>query len=381
MDTRSGRSARMAGNGPAPGPCTASVARFEIFFRRCLDPDGKPLCDLPDSLTDAALVRDLYRQMVLTRTFDEKAIALQRTGRLGTYASVLGQEAVGTGIANAMRETDILLPSFREHGAQLHRGVSIKELLLYWGGDERGSDFAVPRRDFPNCVPVATQFPHAAGVGLALKLGGGDDVAVVMAGDGATSKGDFHEAMNVAGAWHLPVLFVIVNNGWAISVPRAAQTAAATLAQKAIGAGIGCEQVDGNDVLAVLAAARQALAAMREGGGPCLIEALTYRLGDHTTADDARRYRDDKEVSGHWREEPVARLRNYMVSRAIWTKADEQQLIGEARAEVEAGAQAYLDTGIQPLSAVFDYLYESLPAPLVAERDRFLRRHREPSDG
>ncbi len=350
-------------------PGLTRIAHFEIFCRRYLSPEGEALCELPEFCRDRKLLRDLYRQMVLTRTFDEKAVALQRTGRLGTYASVLGQEAVGTGVANAMREEDILLPSFREHGAQMRRGVSVEELLQFWGGDERGSDFSGPRRDFPNCIPVATHFPHAAGAALALKLRDESGVADAIAGDGATSKGDFYEAINLAGAWQLPMLVVIVNNGWAISVPRTAQSHARTLAQKAISAGIQGEMVDGNDVLAVLDATRNCLDDIRSGKGPRLIEALTYRLGDHTTADDASRYRDDGVVSGHWKEEPISRLRDYMAGLGAWAKEDEQSLLAEARRQIEAGVERYLSLPAQPASALFDTLFEALPVSLAEQRN------------
>ena len=274
------------------------VAAFEVFFRRYLDEDGEPCADLPDFASDPASLIPLYRTMVLTRSFDEKAIALQRTGRLGTYASALGEEAVGVGVASAMQPDDVLLPSFREQAAQIWRGAKLTELLLYWGGDERGSAFEGPAEDFPICVPVGTQFPHGCGVALAFKRRGEARAAVCVGGDGATSKGDFYEAINIAGVWRLPVVFVIANNQWAISVPRSAQSAAETLAQKAIAAGIPGEQVDGNDVIAVREASERALARARAGEGATLIEALTYRLADHTTADDARRYREDTEVSG-----------------------------------------------------------------------------------
>ncbi|MEQ9125329.1 MAG: thiamine pyrophosphate-dependent enzyme, partial [Alphaproteobacteria bacterium] len=264
--------------------------------RRFIDVGGAAAAALPDFAADPAVLAGMYRAMARTRAFDEKAISLQRTGRLGTYASSLGEEAVAVGLAAAMREDDVLLPSFREHGAQLWRGVRPVELFLYWGGDERGSDFAVPRGDFPVCVPVASQFPHAAGVGYAFQVRGEDRAAVVVGGDGATSKGDFYEALNVVGAWRLPVVFVIANNAWAISTPRAEQTAAETLAQKAVAAGLPGEQVDGNDIVAVRDAVGQALARARAGDGGTLIEALTYRLGDHTTADDATRYREPAAV-------------------------------------------------------------------------------------
>ena len=265
--------------------------------------------------------------MVRARTFDQKAISLQRTGRLGTYASCLGQEAVGVGVAAAMVPDDVLLPSFREHAAQMLRGVALTELLLYWGGDERGSDFAGPREDFPVCIPVGTHVPHAVGVALAFRLRGEARVAVCIFGDGATSRGDVYEAMNMAGVRNLPVVFVINNNQWAISVPRGKQTATTTLAQKALAAGFAGEQVDGNDVVAVRARVGAALDKARQGGGPHLIEALSYRLSDHTTADDASRYRSDEEVSAHWKEEPITRLRTYLSEAEHWTKADEEAMI------------------------------------------------------
>jgi pyruvate dehydrogenase E1 component alpha subunit len=344
------------------------TARFEIEFTRLIDADGRPVAELPALATDRARVVELYRWMVLTRAFDAKAIALQRTGRLGTYASSLGQEAVNVGTALAMQQRDVLLPSFREHGAQLVRGVGMHELYLYWGGDERGSDFAGPREDFPVSIPVGSHAVHGAGVALAFKLRREPRVAVVMLGDGATSKGDVYEAMNVAGAWCLPVVFVVSNNEWAISVPRTRQTAAETLAQKALAAGFGGCQVDGNDVIAVHAAAGAACARAREGGGPTLIEALTYRLGDHTTVDDASRYRDDAEVTQHWKDEPVARLRQFLVREHDWSKDDEQALRSACSDEVDRAADRYLETPPAPPASMFDYLYETLPAALAPQR-------------
>jgi pyruvate dehydrogenase E1 component alpha subunit len=307
--------------------------------------------------------------MVRARTFDTKAIALQRTGRIGTYASCLGQEAIGVGVASAMQAEDVLLPSFREHAAQLLRGVTPTELFLYWGGDERGSDFSGPRRDFPDCVPVGTQFPHAAGVALAMSLNREKAVAVAVGGDGATSKGDFYEALNVVGLWNLPAVFVINNNQWAISLRRREQTAARTLAQKAIAAGMPGEQVDGNDVIAVRDVVSKALARAREGQGGTLIECLSYRLGDHTTADDASRYREDDEVRVHWKEEPLLRLRAYLTAEHGWSKGDEEALLRTSAAEMDEAAEAYLATEPQPARAMFDYLYETLPTDLVAQRE------------
>jgi len=350
-----------------------------IPFVRVLDSAGAAIAPLPGFAEDRDELIRLYRAMVAARRFDEKAIALQRTGRLGTFASALGQEAVAVGAAAAMAEEDVLLPSFRGHGAQLWRGVTLVELFQFWGGDERGNDFAGPRQDFPVCIPVASHVPHAAGVALAMQMRGEARAALCILGDGATSKGDFYEALNIAGAWALPLIILINNNQWAISVPRSAQTAAATLAQKGVAAGVpGC-QVDGNDVVAVRQVVASALAIARDGGGPAVIEALTYRMGDHTTADDASRYRDDAEVSRHWQEEPIARLRAYLQATEGWTKDEEESLIVGCSGEVEAAADAYLDIAPQPPESIFDHLYETLPQPLAAQRALLLGG--EPADG
>ena len=346
----------------------ATIASFEIAYRQFLDPEGRVTGTLPEFARDPAALRLLYRAMVSTRTFDAKAVSLQRTGRLGTYPPCLGQEAVGVGVASAMHPDDVLFPSYRDQPAQLWRGVSPTEILHYWGGDERGSDFAGPRRDFPICVPVGSQTLHAVGVALAMKLKGEPRVAVCCLGDGATSKGDFYESINLAGAMRLPAVFIVANNQWAISVPRSAQTAAQTLAQKAIAAGIPGEQVDGNDIIAVGDAARRAIERARSGGGATLIEALTYRLGDHTTVDDARRYREDSEVSRHWELEPIARLRKYLSDIGAWSKADEERLHAECTAEINAAVDKYLAVKPEPPAAMFDYLYEKLPAELATQR-------------
>jgi pyruvate dehydrogenase E1 component alpha subunit len=353
---------------PERGAATETVATFEVAFTRFLEADGSLAAPLPKFARDPAVLTGLYRDMALTRAFDQKAIALQRTGRLGTYASSLGQEAVAVGVGASMAPEDVLLPSFREQGAQLRRGVGMAEVLIYWGGDERGSDFAGPREDFPVCVPVGTHGPHAAGVALAFKLRREPRVAVCVLGDGATSKGDVYEAMNLAGVWRLPLVFVVNNNGWAISVPRVRQSAAETLAQKAVAAGFPGAQVDGNDVIAVCHGLRAALARARAGEGPSLVEAVTYRLSDHTTADDASRYRDDAEVSARWKEEPIARLRAYLTAAGQWTKEDEDRLLAEVNAEVDAAAEAYLAAPPRAPASMFDHLHAELPAALAPQR-------------
>ena len=208
------------------------VAEFRIPYTRFLDPAGEPCGELPEWALDPERLLALYRTMVLNRAFDNKAIALQRTGRIGTYASTLGQEAISAALGAVMRPEDVFVPFYRDTGTLHARSVSLRELLLYWGGDERGMDYAGPREDFPINVPIATQLPHAVGVAYAFKLRKQPRVAVVTCGDGATSKGDFYEAINYAGVDRLPVVVVVVNNQWAISVPRSRQSAASTLAQK-----------------------------------------------------------------------------------------------------------------------------------------------------
>lgn len=342
---------------------------FNVPLIRVLDLNGKLVAPIPTFGQDVGQLKLLYRGMVLTRTFDAKAIALQRTGRLGTYASSLGQEAVSVGLAAAMRPTDVLLPSFREHGAQLWRGVSLLELFLYWGGDERGNNFAIPREDFPNCVPVGSHASHAVGVALAFRLRKEPRAAVCVFGDGATSKGDVYEALNMAGVWNAPVVFVINNNGWAISVPVSRQTAAPTLAQKAVAAGIVSERVDGNDVIAVRLAVEKALERARNGAGPSVVEAITYRLADHTTADDASRYRDDADVSHHWPAEPIARLRTYLSGIGAWDKTQEEALLQECNHIIEDATAEYFNMPPQSPLAMFDIVYAKPPASFITQRE------------
>jgi pyruvate dehydrogenase E1 component alpha subunit len=348
------------------------VARFEIPYLQFLPPQGEPVAELPAWARDPAALVALYRWMQRMRAYDTKAIALQRTGQLGTYASMLGKEAVEAGIGAALAPEDVFVCSYRENGAQLMRGVTMRELFMYWGGDERGSCFGKSVHDFPICITIASQCLHAAGVAYALKLKREPRAALVTLGDGASSKGDFYEGLNAAGTWKLPLVFVITNNQWAISVPRQRQTGAETLAQKAIAGGVPGLQVDGNDVIAVRQAISEALATARGGGGPTLIEAVTYRLADHTTADDASRYRPAEELAEAWQREPVARLRHYLIAHGAWDKAQEDALLREVNEEVQVAAQSYLDTPPPPVSQMFDHLYATLPAALAAQKAQWL---------
>ncbi|MEZ5440270.1 MAG: pyruvate dehydrogenase (acetyl-transferring) E1 component subunit alpha [Lysobacterales bacterium] len=342
------------------------IARFEIEHRAYLDADGKPLQDLPALASQRDEVLELYRLMSLVRVFDGKAVALQRTGKLGTYASCLGHEATHVAIGAAMRDEDVLAPMYREYGAQIRRGVRPREILLYWGGDERGNDFQQEpaRHDFPWCVPISTQCLYAAGTALAFRIRGEARAAVCVCGDGGTSKADFYGALNVAGARQLPLVMVVVNNQWAISVPRHLQTGAQTLAQKAIAGGIHGLQVDGNDLFAVHEAMSEALQRARDGQGATLIEAVTYRLSDHTTADDARRYRDAAEVEAAQTREPLRRLRNWLTEQGWWSDADEQAWLSECRQQIDAEVEAYLSTPRPPIASMFQHVYADMPPDL-----------------
>jgi 2-oxoisovalerate dehydrogenase E1 component alpha subunit len=350
-----------------------TVAAFKVDYFQFLKPDGKLVEDqqVPALARDYERLVELYKLMILTRTFDKKAVALQRTGKLGTYASCLGHEAAHISIGAAMREEDCFAPMYREYGAQFYRGVKMSEVLMYWGGDERGNDFSGPKHDFAWCVPIATQCLHAAGAALAYKLRGEERVAVSVVGDGGSSKGDFLEAINAGSAWKLPLVLVIVNNQWAISVPRKKQNTAATLAQKGIAGGLPSIQVDGNDLIACLWAMEKAVNAARAGKGAFVIEMMTYRLSDHTTADDARRYRPNEEVEEAWDKEPVKRLKAYLIDQGAWNDEREAELLEECSQWVQQAADEYIDqveNNPQGVTAMFDYMFAELPHDLEEQR-------------
>ena len=353
-------------------PAATRVASYEILFTQFLDAQGKPKGELPAFAKDAEQLKKMYRVMMTTRAFDKKAVALQRTGQLGTYAACLGQEAIGTSIGLAMHKDDVYIPAYREYAANFLRGVPMESILLYWGGNERGMKYpeGTPSwNDFPLSVPIATHIPHAIGVAYAFKLRKQPRVVVATCGDGATSKGDFYEAISSAKVWNLPIVFLVSNNQWAISLPRHKQTGAQTIAQKAFAGGMSGEQCDGNDVIATRFVLERALERARTGGGPSLIEAVTYRLHDHTTADDARRYRSEQEVKDAWERCPVKRLKAYLESQKLWTAADEEALLTEGTAIAEKAAQAFLATHLEEPEAIFDSLYAKLPTQYEWQRD------------
>ncbi|NOZ94719.1 MAG: pyruvate dehydrogenase (acetyl-transferring) E1 component subunit alpha [Acidobacteria bacterium] len=339
----------------------ASIERLEI-----LAPDGSVDGELMPALTDEEMT-GMYRDMVRMRAYDAKAVKLQRQGRMGTWASLKGQEAAQAAFAVAMAPEDWLVPAIREQGLALARGVPGHVLYAYWAGDERGSFFPEDVRVFPTAVPIGSQLIHGAGIGMSMRLQGQDAVAVTFGGDGSTSEGDFHEALNFAGVFKAQTVFVIQNNQWAISVPRVSQSAAETLAQKAIAYGIPGIQVDGNDVFAVYVAAREALDRARRGEGPTLIESVTYRLGDHTTADDAGRYRDPEEVAAWETRDPILRLRRYLESRGLWDEPREAALAGEVGRWVEAQVEALEAMPAPDPGDIFRFMYAEMPPHLAGQ--------------
>lgn len=345
-----------------------SVASFDVPYVQYLNEKSQLISPLPSFAEDPEKLKELYRVMVKTRIFDKKAIALQRTGKMGTYAPINGQEAISTAIGHAMQKDDVFIPYYRDYAAQFQRGVQMSEILAYWGGDERGSDFAHQSQDLPICVPIASQCLHATGVAFAMQYRDEPRVAVVCIGEGGTSEGDFYEAMNVAGVWNLPVVFVVNNNQWAISVPRNKQTGSQTIAQKAIAAGFEGIQIDGNDVIACRQVVADAIEKARTKKGPTLIEAITFRLCDHTTADDATRYQIAAEVEAAKLLEPVSRLKQWLMDNQLWSEEEENALTAASNKAVEEAVNTYLNTKPQPVTSIFDYHYATLPDYLVEQR-------------
>jgi len=331
--------------------------------------DEKLEPDIPDDL-----LLQLHRAMLLGRRFDERLLNLQRQGRIGTFAPITGQEAAQLGAVAPLRPSDWFAPSFRETAAELWRGRTMESVILGFAGFAEGAKSETKRNNLPVAIPVASQVPHAVGLAWAMKYREKNDVAMTFFGDGGTSEGDFHEGMNLAALYQVPVIFVCQNNHWAISMPRSKQTHSKTIAQKALAYDMPGIQVDGNDVLAVYAAAREAVERARSGGGPTLIECVTYRMMMHTTADDPKRYRTEEEVEIWKKRDPLPRFQNYLKARGLLS--DEQ--IGTLEEAVKAEIQAAVDRAETQMKAVgdpldmFDHAYAELP-PYLAEQREELR--------
>lgn len=345
-----------------------TIASFVVHFLQYLNEESELTQPLPDFATPDFLL-NIYKNMTRLRIFDYQMVNLHRTGRIGTFPSSLGQEAIFVAEGMALQKDDVFCPFYRDHGVMIERGYDMADVLAYWAGDERGNASKAAQKDFPTCVPIATQCLHAAGVAYAIKYREEKRAVLTNIGDGGTSKGDFYEAMNLAGAWQLPIVFVVDNNQWAISVPREKQSACKTLAQKAFAGGIDCAQVDGNDPIAMFDAVSHALNQARNGGKAMLIEALTYRLADHTTVDDASRYSDPEDKKQAWKKEPIARLGYYLEAQGLWDKDKEAALQKTCKETVEANIEAYFARPKQAPESMFDYLYETLPEAMLDQHD------------
>lgn len=347
------------------------VATFSVSYLQILDEQGKVDAKLDPKLPPERLL-ELYRWMSLAREADQRMLKLQRQGRMGTFPLCTGQEAAACGAAFAMGEKDWFAGSYRELGGRLIRGESLLSYYRYWNGYEEGNSLPEKGRMLPIAAIIASQILHAVGIAYACKLRQEDAAVVTFFGDGATSEGDFHEAMNFAGVWNAPVVFVCLNNHWAISLPREGQTRAETIAQKAIAYGFEGIQVDGNDALAVYKATEAALERARKGGGPTLIEAQTYRLMMHTTADDPRRYRAEDSVEDWWAKDPLPRFRRYLERRELWDDGKQAALEAELKKVVEDSVRAFeANTELKPDSC-FDHVYGITHPEIEAQRAQFL---------
>ncbi len=351
------------------------VAADEGGPRQVLTSDGGPD---PSSLdVSAEELRELYRLMALTRRADQEATALQRQGQLAVYPPLLGQEAAQVGSAFAMRTTDWIFPSYRELGAAVVRGVDPVEYLHFYRGTWHGGTYDATQVRFGMVsVPVASQVIHAAGFAMGTKMDGADTVSLVYFGDGATSEGDFHEGCNLAAVFRAPVVFFCQNNQWAISVPISKQTAA-PIWKKAQAYGFPGVQVDGNDVLAVYLATREAGGRARDDGTPTLIEALTYRLGPHSTADDASRYQPREQVE-EWRSrEPVGRYRSWLSATGVGDDAFFAAVDEEAGGFARALREGVIGSDPRPTDELFAWVFEGLPPHLARQRDAMVEAQKE----
>jgi pyruvate dehydrogenase E1 component alpha subunit len=327
-----------------------------------LKPDGNLQSGEKPPLTDPETFT-LYQKMVFIRLADQRGLMLQRQGRFGTYAPIWGQEACQVGSTYNLQKGDWVFPAFREIAAALMMGISLKDFYLYWMGNEMGSQAPEGVNVLPVSVPVGTQTLHAVGAAWAAKIKGDKIATLVFFGDGATSKGDFHEAMNFAGVFKTPTIFFCQNNQYAISVPRSLQTASKTIAQKAIAYGFDGIQVDGNDLFAVFAATKEAVGKARSGQGPTLIEGVTYRFGPHTTADDPTKYRPEEEVETWKPLDPLVRLRYYLKGKGLWDEGVEKKLTEEAQKEID---QAVKDAEAVPapeVDEIFKYVFAEMTQP------------------
>jgi pyruvate dehydrogenase E1 component alpha subunit len=346
----------------------------KVEYLSILNDKGQLDKELEPDIGEDVLLK-LHRTMLLARRFDERILNLQRQGRIGTFAPIKGQEAAQLGTIAHLRPSDWMVPAFRETAAELWRGRSLESIIIYNNGFGEGVDIPEDRNDLPISVPVGSQVIHAVGLGWAAKYRQKDDVAMTYFGDGATSEGDFHEGLNFAAVFQAPVIFVCQNNHWAISMPIAKQTRSKTLAQKALAYGLPGIQVDGNDILAVYAAAQEAVQRARTGGGPTLIECVTYRLAMHTTADDPTRYRSDEEVEKWSQRDPLPRFQKYLSDKGLLSEKKRLEVESEIMEEIQTAvdsAEKQMEALGDPID-MFEHAYAEMP-PYLKEQKADLAR-------
>ncbi len=321
-------------------------------------------------------IKKAYKEMLFARTADLMTVNYQRQGRIYTYPPNYGQEAISGAVAHVMRDDDWVVPAFRELGTWLAKGVSLKEVFLYYMGNEDASRFEKAKNILPVSVPIASQLPHAVGIGYEIKYHGKKQTVFTFVGDGGTSEGDFHEAVNFAGTWKVPVIFIVQNNQYGISTPTRVQTASDSIAIKSTAYGVAGIQVDGNDFFAMLAAVKKARDYAAEGKGAVLIEAVTYRKGAHTTSDDPTKYRTKEEEEKWDKTDPLKRLKAYMTDVGIFD-FDEEKLIEDYKKEIDRQFIEAENHGEYPVSDVFDYQYVEKPQDLKEQQreyEKFLKR-------
>lgn len=344
-----------------------SSKSFSIEYVQVLDAEGNIDEGLMPSIPEPK-IKEFYHIMVLVRTFDEKLFKLQRSGKIGTYAEVRGEEASEVGSALALQPKDWMVPSFRETGVYLARGVDRAKVVQAWRGDVRAFKGDKTTRNLPVAIPVGSQTLYATGIAWASKLKKEKEVTICYFGDGATSEGDVHEAMNFAGVYTLPVVFFCQNNQWAISTSRKTQSKSETIAQKAIAHGIPGIQVDGNDAIAVYKVTSEAIERARNGEGPTLIESITYRVGDHTTSDDASRYRAEAELNEWKAKDPILRLEKYFKRIGTWSDDYGRWVKETCEKEIDEAIQKALSFEKPGPDELFDHVYAQLPADLIEQK-------------
>ncbi|WP_144510154.1 pyruvate dehydrogenase (acetyl-transferring) E1 component subunit alpha [Bacillus sp. FJAT-22090] len=339
-------------------------------IKRIIDDQGFLIDTSFKEQIDSQLVQDLYYHMSRIRAFDRKAINLQRQGRLGTYAPFEGQEAAQVGSSLTLNTSDWVFPTYRDHGATITFGKSMVRTFLYWNGRVEGCVAPPDRNMFPPAVPIATQLPHAAGAAWAEKKKGTRNVSIAYFGDGATSEGDFHEGLNFASVLKLPVVFFNQNNGYAISVPIEKQMNSKTIAQKSVAYGIEGIRIDGNDCFAVYFETKKAVEHARNGSGPTLIEAVTWRKGAHTTADDPSKYRPKEQ--GENIVDPIMRLELFMKNYGYWDEEWIQSTHKKTNNEVEKAVEEMEKFPPPNVEDVFNHIYAEMPAQLVEQKEAYL---------